>query len=164
MPEYATITTSVTGHGSDEAVVVVLQATPAVPNHLLEYAAEPARISVGKVQASAGDDGVIRLRIPIGTEPAAPFWRFEMRIESGYGKTRSLDLGSLQVTESTTLAALMFPDMVGVEPTPAVTFFENGDGTVTFSGPGVTDNGDGTATLSNPNAVDNGDGTFTFAA
>lgn len=41
-----------------------------------------------------------------------------------------------------------------------VTFIDNGNGTVTYSGTGVVDNGS-TFTLTGSNVVDNGNGTFT---
>lgn len=112
MPTYATISTSVTGHGSDAAMNVALRATPVVPNHLLEYPTEPVRISIGRVKATADTDGVIRLRIPLNTNPGAPWWKFELQLSP----TRTLPVGSFQVTGSTTLAALMNPEMGPVEP------------------------------------------------
>lgn len=115
MPAYATITASVDGPFSSAAIKVVLRATPVVPDHLLEYPAEPVRISVGRVQASADDDGMIRLRIPLDTDPAAPWWEFELRLNPRWGRTLVVPLGTYQVTESSTLAKLMNPDIP--EPT-----------------------------------------------
>jgi hypothetical protein len=46
----------------------------------------------------------------------------------------------------------------------AVALTDNGNGTYTVTGTGVTDNGNGTLTISDSTVADNGDGTYSLAA
>lgn len=52
----------------------------------------------------------------------------------------------------------------GTDAADTIVVTDNGDGTLTLTGPGVVDNGDGTLTLNltSPGDVDNGDGTITL--
>lgn len=123
MPTYATISTRVTEHDTEQGIDATLYATPQSTSGLVTYTNEN-RITAGTVDARVSPNGAVAIKIPLGSDLGGLLWSFSLTKFDARGNQNHIPLGVYEITGDAFLDRLVNLDVTLVDATLATTVAE----------------------------------------